>query len=282
MKRLRHPIRAIREPFGTAGLIVACLALVLATTGAALAAGGLTKSQEKQVAKIAKKEAKKYAGKTGPAGPTGPQGPAGTNGKDGAAGPQGPTGDTGAKGEKGERGERGPRGEKGEPWTAGGTLPPGATETGVWGGGSVENATSPAVLLRFFPISFVVPLAKAPEAIFVGPTEASASGCPGRGGGEGTGQESFPPAPTEAEKYVPTIPRADPGKLCVYAGPLFENAQFWAFTREGYFEGSWHYEEVEELGGQPPVVMQTGTSVVINCLLNRNCVGTGTWAVTAE
>ena len=64
MKRLRHPIRAIREPFGTAGLIVACVALVLALTGAAFAAAGLTGKQKKEVEKIAKK----YAGKPGAAG----------------------------------------------------------------------------------------------------------------------------------------------------------------------------------------------------------------------
>lgn len=98
MNRLRHPVRAIREPFGTAGLIVACIAMVLALTGAAFAAkGALTGKQKKEVEKIAKKFAGKpgaagAAGAQGPAGPQGPVGPAGANGKDGAPGAPGPTG----------------------------------------------------------------------------------------------------------------------------------------------------------------------------------------------
>lgn len=92
MKRLRHPIRAIREPFGTAGLIVACVALIAALGGTALAASGaLTSKQKKEVTKIAKKYAGKpgAAGPQGPAGPLGAPGPAGANGKDGAPGAPG-------------------------------------------------------------------------------------------------------------------------------------------------------------------------------------------------
>jgi hypothetical protein len=101
MSRLRHPIRQLKEPFGKAGLTVAILALVLALVGGAYAAGGLTKSQEKQVTKIAKK----YAGKPGAAGPAGPQGPAGAagaNGKDGAAGAAGKDGTNGQPGTNGK------------------------------------------------------------------------------------------------------------------------------------------------------------------------------------
>lgn len=120
MKRLRHPIRAIREPFGTAGLIIAVVALVAALGGSAIAAkGALTGKQKKEVAKIAKKEAKKYAkagaeGKQGPAGPAGAQGPAGAAGKDGAAGPAGEKGATGATGPQGAKGDKGDPGEPGE------------------------------------------------------------------------------------------------------------------------------------------------------------------------
>jgi hypothetical protein len=87
-RKLRHPIRSIREPFGKAGLIVGVIALVFAMLGGAYAAGGLSKSQEKRVEKIAKK----YGAKTGPAGSQGSAGPAGakgdtgTNGKDGTNG----------------------------------------------------------------------------------------------------------------------------------------------------------------------------------------------------
>jgi hypothetical protein len=93
-KRLRHPIRSITEPFGTAGLIIAILALVLATTGAAFAAVGLNSKQKKEVTKIAKK----YAGKPGATGPAGTAGTNGTNGKDGANGAPGSPGAPGANG----------------------------------------------------------------------------------------------------------------------------------------------------------------------------------------
>jgi hypothetical protein len=109
MKRLRHPIRAVREPFGTAGLIVACVALVLALTGAAFAAGGLTGKQKKEVEKIAKK----VAGKPGAAGAPGAQGPAGPAGKDGANGAAGAKGATGPQGSVGSKGATGPAGGAG-------------------------------------------------------------------------------------------------------------------------------------------------------------------------
>jgi len=79
---LRHPVRAIREPFGTAGLIVACVALVLALTGAAFAAGKLTSKEKKEVEKIAKK----FAGKAGAPGAPGANGTNGASGAPGAAG----------------------------------------------------------------------------------------------------------------------------------------------------------------------------------------------------
>jgi hypothetical protein len=85
-------LNRFRDRFGTAGLIVAVLALILAVAGTALAAGGaLTGKQKKEVTKIAKK----YAGKPGAPGaqgPAGPQGAAGTNGKDGSNGTNGKDG----------------------------------------------------------------------------------------------------------------------------------------------------------------------------------------------
>lgn len=170
---------------GTAGLVVAIVALVAALTGAAFAAGGLTKQQEKQVKKIAKK----YAGKRGPAGP---QGPAGAPGPKGDAGAKGADGAKGATGDRGPEGPGGPEGPEGSPWTAGGVLPTGETETGGWAYGSSEG-------LIITAISFNIPLAEAPEAEIVpapppgGPT-ASTAHCPG----------------TAAE------PTAAPGFLCIY------------------------------------------------------------------
>jgi hypothetical protein len=177
MKRLRHPIRAIREPFGKAGLIVACLALVAAMGGTALAAAKLNGTQTKEVEKIAKK----YAGKPGKNGPTGPAGP---------VGPTGPTGATGAIGAAGigTTGPQGPQGPKGDPGETGftATLPPGETETGVW---SVGNATGEGSL--FAPISFTIPLSASPAVHY---NEAETADCPGTAG----------------------EPKAAPGQLCIY------------------------------------------------------------------
>jgi hypothetical protein len=78
--------RGLREPFGKAGLIIACCALLLACTGAAFAAGHFSGPQKKEIGKIATKVAKKYAGKQGPAGKTGPAGAPGAAGAPGPAG----------------------------------------------------------------------------------------------------------------------------------------------------------------------------------------------------
>jgi hypothetical protein len=92
LARLRRPHRGRREPFGKAGLVVALCAIVLATTGAAFAAGRLTGPEKVEVGKIAAKVAKKNAGKPGKAGPAG---------KTGATGPAGPAGAAGAPGAPG-------------------------------------------------------------------------------------------------------------------------------------------------------------------------------------
>jgi hypothetical protein len=165
----------VHSKLGTAGLVVAVVALVAALTGAAFAAGGLTKQQEKQVKKIAKK----YAGKPGPAGPAGPQGPAG------------PAGAPGAKGNTGAVGPVGPQGPEGSPWTDGGVLPSGETETGTWALGSETDETG-----RFLAISFNIPLAEEPEAVhFLKPGEGETPDCPG------TAED----------------PEAAPGHLCIYS-----------------------------------------------------------------
>ncbi len=85
-------LKRIREKFGTAGLIVAIVALVVAVAGTAYAATKLNGTQKKEVEKIAKKFA----------------------GKDGATGAQGPAGAAGAKGDKGNAGDKGPGGSPGE------------------------------------------------------------------------------------------------------------------------------------------------------------------------
>jgi hypothetical protein len=89
------------DRFGTVGVILGAIALILALGGSAFAAsGGLTGKQKKEVKKIAKQ----YAGKNGAPGATGPQGapgPAGANGKDGANGADGTNGTNGTNGANG-------------------------------------------------------------------------------------------------------------------------------------------------------------------------------------
>lgn len=100
------------DRFGTAGVVIAVIALVVALGGTAIAAGGLTKAQEKQVTKIAKK----YAGK------------AGAPGAPGSAGPQGPAGPAGGKGDAGGKGATGAKGTTGVAGVNGKTVLSGAAD----------------------------------------------------------------------------------------------------------------------------------------------------------
>jgi hypothetical protein len=213
MSRFNRP-----EPFGKAGLTVAICALVLALVGGAYAAGGLTKSQEKQVTKIAKK----YAGKPGATGPAGPAGTPGTNGTNGAAGKNGTsvTSEAASAGECPEGGTKFTAGAStskvcnGSPWTAGGTLPKGSTEKGSWSVTPIEAAYPPATFGRG-AISFGIPLQSAPTVQYVKEGETGVEHCPG----------------TVAN------PKADEGFLCLYAAAgehlgtisnTFEEAETWA------------------------------------------------------
>jgi hypothetical protein len=198
--RLRHPVRAIREPFGKAGLIVAMIALVLALTGAAFAAGGLTAKEKKEVKTIAKSlVGTGPAGAQGPAGPAGSQGAAGAQGAPGAAG----TGVTNAVEPKGTHCKEG--GTKfegtsvtyacnGSPWTAGGTLPSGQIETGTWAGMIGSQGAS------ILPISFPIPLPGEIENANVHVMKE------GEEGGEGC---------TGGTASTPTV-GIEKGTLCIY------------------------------------------------------------------
>jgi collagen type I alpha len=157
----------LRTRFGIPG-VIATVALVFAMTGGAFAAKYLITST-KQISPSVLKKLKGKAGPSGPAGPAGlagaqgPAGAAGANGKDGAPGATGATGAAGAKGAagspgpEGPEGPAGPTGPTGEPWTAGGTLPKGATETGAFLG---KAPLSPASN-DFASLSFPIPLAAA-------------------------------------------------------------------------------------------------------------------------
>jgi hypothetical protein len=257
MKRLRHPVRAIREPFGTAGLIVAVVALVAAMAGGAYAANGsLSSKQKKEVTKIAQTEAKKLAGKNGAPGATGS---AGAKGDAGATGAAGVNGDTGATGAAGPQGPAGPTGPKGPPGATGftETLPSEETETGLWG---TPNNAEPATS---YDVSFNIPLAVAPTAVIVQPGEmntpaGAAAGCPWDGA---TGR-----------------PTAEPGKFCVYIAnePSVANLGLVQVSHPVWEEFNGEYVG-EGQGGASPF----GASLRTACLGGGNCVGFGAWAVTA-
>lgn len=189
MSRIKHPIRAIEEPFGKAGLIVAVVALVLALTGAAFAATGLNGKQKKEVEKIAKKFAGK-PGAAGPQGPAGPQGSPGSNGKEGAQGKAGATGATGATGKQGKEGEPGIL-HPGE------TLPSEATETGNF----IAVALSPTVATAGTAVSLPIPLESAAESVIFVSTEM-------------VEEEEIPAGCSGSEAE----PEAAPGNICVFGG----------------------------------------------------------------
>jgi hypothetical protein len=145
--------------------VVATLALVFAMSGGAYAASKFLITSTKQIKPSVLAQLKGKAGAAGvpgaagPQGPAGPQGAAGANGKDGAAGKDGAQGEKGLQGEPGKTGKEG---KEGSPWTAGGVLPSGKTETGTWAFDSKTGTSQSA-------ISFPIPLATQQCEIEPGP-----------------------------------------------------------------------------------------------------------------
>jgi hypothetical protein len=273
MSRLKRP-----EPFGKAGLTVAIVALVMALVGGAYAAGGLAPSQEKQVKKIAKK----YAGKPGAPGAIGPTGPNGTNGKDGTNGTNGSAGAAGKSvvtgtatnaecpGSNPSGGvtvevegsgvkKKVCNGKEGSPWTAGGTLPEGQTEKGVW---SVAFTASAAQQVGSSPISFNIPLA-APIGIgnvfLIGIEE-----------GEGELKQS-PAIPSHCEGTVAN-PGAAAGNLCAFT-KLKINAEDISALGAKFANPA---EGGGETAGTPGAVLGVGSTGAGLVLAD------GTWAVTGK
>jgi collagen triple helix repeat protein len=273
--------RRFHDRFGSAGVVLGTIALILALGGSALAASGaLTSKQKKEVTKIAKK----YAGKPGAPGPAGPQGLAGP------AGAPGPKGDTGSAGSAGATGKsvvvngfdevsepagepceehggsevkvegsgsptfvcNGTEGPEGSPWTAGGILPPEQTETGSW---TVPTFTeAPSTYLA--PINFPIPLPEelGESKVHYIPRGGSNASCPG----------------------TPAEPKAAPGHLCVYTAVALDLGESEPATvtgalvkagspfSGGFSRGASISGSVLELENVPPLV-----------------VAWGTWAVTA-
>ena len=182
----------LRNRFGIPG-VIAVIALVFAMFGGAYAAtkGGGRNNLKSQPGLNSKQKREVKALAKGSPGPAGPQGPAGSNGKDGSSGA------TGAQGPAGNAGEDGEDGEDGSPWTAGGVLPPGSTETGSYFAIVPEEFT-----LISAAISFSIPLS--------GPLDAAHSIYVPVGNTSTTHCSAAPLNGTAAN------PKADEGYLCVY------------------------------------------------------------------
>lgn len=250
------------------------LALVFAMTGGAFAASKYLITSTKQISPKVLKSLKGASGKNGVAGPAGGAGAGGAQGPAGPAGPQGPGGAPGGEGENGEsvtntalsKGsatckEGGAEFKvgagtsthacNGSPWTAGGTLPSKATETGAWSFGITAVAVPEAFGKHFLTVlvaSFTVPLKEAlngEHVHYVKVEEATPSGCTGN-----------------VEE-----PGAEPGNLCVFA------SQEEGATAAGIANPA-----------KPPPVAGAGTTgataVFIFAEEATQAAGQGTWAVT--
>jgi hypothetical protein len=148
----------IHQRLGTAGFVLAVVALVVALSGAAYAAlPGLNSKQKKEVKKIAKGLVK-----PGPPGSPGPVGPAGTNGT------------TGAQGGSGSAGGTGPEGKEGPPGPTTTNLAPGKTVKGLWDFQAQNNVAN----IGQMTISFPLLVEPAPIPMYV-PHGADVEGCPG-------------------------------------------------------------------------------------------------------
>ena len=270
----------LRTRFGIPG-VISVMALVFAMFGGAYAASNSSdggKATASAKAKKGPRGPKGAKGDTGPAGPAGPQGPAGPGGPKGDAGANGSTGTNGTSaavtsfaGSKGTctKGQgglevssasptayvcNGEKGKEGDPWTAGGTLPSGATETGIFGGGEGQPAGK-----YFYPASFNVPLQERGEfghTVLVKSNETSATGCPGRGDGG--------------------VPEAEPGYFCVYVGPETGGAveRITSYIlNESAEPPQWEWA---------PIAGATGATIWVECPGPDPCFIGGTWAVTAE
>lgn len=211
----------IHQKLGTAGFVIAIVALVAALSGTAIA---LTGNEKKQVKKIATKIAKQYAGEDGKDGKDGANGINGTNGAPGPQGPIGPTGPEGPAGPAGDDGPTGPTGLAGDDGTTGttgptgptgpaniDTLPPGDTETGAYSIGLTNNISGEA-----FPtpidFTFNIPL---PQAIANGKIGWVNQAGTGFYGTTPTGGLASCPGTADA-------PEAKPGFLCIYT-KLFQS-----------------------------------------------------------
>ncbi len=275
----------LRNRFGIPG-VISVIALVFAMLGGAYAASSNDNGKATTSAK-AKKGPRGPKGATGPAGPAGPAGPVGAKGENGAPGTNGTNGAPGTPGAPGKsvvvddfEGTEEPDGEPceenggnslkvegstetryacngaagaaGSPWSEGGVLPHGATETGTWSFFSGDARTASAAIA---PISFSVPLVDPLDAnhVVLVENEGSNPNCTG-----------------SVEE-----PEAASGYLCVYeeASPF---ADFEAIILPSAYEFGEVFPGADTTGA---LVQYLGHGAeAIN--ENREVFGYGTFAVT--
>lgn len=255
--------------------VVLTMALVFAMTGGAYAASKYLITSTKQISPKVLKQLKGARGLKGASGPAGPQGPAGPVGARGETGAVGKEGEVGKEGKEGQEGKEGVAGKEGSPWTAGGILPSGQSETGVW---SVNDNAIAAAENVYSSISFTIPLsapincAHAGEPCqlhYIGPEE-----------GEGEHKEKLP-----EEKGVKVCsgnfeePHAAKGNLCAFAketentesrGTLPNGAPFYFFSPQAAGANA-----IEAAG-------TNGTLVTFRSEGAGLVEASGTWVVTAE
>jgi Collagen triple helix repeat (20 copies) len=251
----------LREPFGTAGLVVAIVALAFALGGGAWALNPSTgsdkkaKSGKQTTPLAAKKRLRGPRGPAGPPGPEGPEGPPGVNGKDGVNGKPGVNGTNGLPGKSVLSGE--------EP--AGANCP----QSGYWfeiqgsgnkqyvcsggggaGGGGTELGPGESLYGFWdfqvsdtnefvFSITFPLQVRPGPTFHFIPADASPPPECPGE----------------EAE------PKAKPGHFCVYTRVVINAAA--SPTPQG----------------GPAIVGWRGRWEVSDS--SKPAFGSGTWAVTA-
>lgn len=268
----------LRTRFGIPG-VISVMALVFAMLGGAYAANNSSDGGKATAsAKKPKKGPRGPKGPKGDTGPAGPQGPGGANGKDGANGSNGANGAPGKSvttssfggfdepaGEPCEEaggiemeiegsgnpeyvcnGEEGAQGAPGSPWPGGGTLAPGATETGVY-----AVVVSGEFMPLQAPISFNVKLASPLDGSHV----------------------VYVPRPQDGSNPDPTHcpgsaadPQAASGYLCVYSSG----------TETGLLVGPSVGDP--SIGGAPAGASRVGA--IVGGLSSAGTGLTGTWAVT--
>lgn len=200
-------LQALRRRLNYAN-VVATLALFLAMGGgAAYAASHYLITSTRQIKPSVLAQLKGKAGAAGAAGAQGAQGAQGPQGAPGGPGTNGTDGKDGANGVSvetaafagvkapcqagglevksasptalvcnGKEGKEGKQGKEGEPWTAGGTLPEGKSETGTWSNIFIATAAKQAASQG---ISFNIPLKEEPAVHFIHGSVAN-----GRGAGD--------------------------------------------------------------------------------------------------